>query len=538
MKQKKKKKKKKKNPATQRSRIYLFSSLFILLLVTFILYHPTVKHQFTNWDDPTYILENDHVKKLDLETVSYFFSNPSASNYHPLTMISLSLDYSLATDGSKTSREAVINPAPFHTTSMILFIIDVILVFLFVYLLTGRKILIAFVTAFLFAIHPMHVESVAWISERKDLLYGMFFLAGLITYVRFLQTSRRSYYLFTIVLFILSLLSKPAAVVFPLVCFAIDYYYRRKLTLRTTMEKIPMLLLAIAAGLVTYLIQSQNAVADFSTFSLFQRILFASYGFIVYIYKLLIPVNLSAFYPYPSLSVSGYLPAIFYLSPLLVLILTGLVWFSTRFNRVVAFGYLFYLFTIVLVLQFVSVGSAIMADRYAFIPCIGLFLVIGYYFDYIYVTGRKHLRILKVIFPLVLAVYSGVLIITTSNQIGIWKNSETLWSDVIKKYPTVSVAYKNRGQLYGKQNRNDEALRDYKVLIRLDSTDADVFSNLGNIYALKGDLPRAIEAYNHAIRLDSNTPENSPGTKSGIPQDLNQQSLSVTRHGETTRSYR
>ncbi|NQV01839.1 MAG: tetratricopeptide repeat protein, partial [Bacteroidia bacterium] len=489
------------------SSLYLITSLGILLLITFFLYRPVIEHRFTNWDDPTYVLENEHVKEFNLNTCIYFFSHPSASNYHPLTMISLSLDYQLATEKGKSSTLVSIDPAPFHATSLILFLIDVILVFIFIYLLTGRKILIAFVTALLFAIHPMHVESVAWVSERKDVLYGLFFLAGLITYVRFLQTSRWSFYLLTVFLFILSILSKPAAVVFPLVLFVIDYYYRRKLTWKTTMEKVPMLLLSIVAGLVTYLIQSENAVADFSTFTIFQRILFASYGFMMYLARLLIPFQLSAFYPYPVLSPTGYLPMIFYFSPLIVLAFTALVILSIRYTRVVLFGFLFYLFSVILVLQFISVGSAIMADRYAFIPCIGLFFVVGYYVNYCIATKQKNLRFLQIIVPAVVAVYTVVLIIVTSGLIKIWENTETLWTDVISKYPTVEVAYKNRGIYYGKQDRTEEALRDYKVLVQFNTRDAKIYSNLGNIYALKGDVPEALKAYDKAIGLDTTSPE-------------------------------
>ena len=484
--------------------IYLIIVSAILILVTFFTYRHSIRNGFTNWDDPTYVLENKHVKELSPETVSYFFSHPSASNYHPLTMISLSIDYYYTRKPDiKTTDTLDMDASRFHTTNIILHILNVVLVFFFIWLLSGRRILTGAIVALLFAIHPMHVESVAWIAERKDVLYTFFFLGGLISYLYYLRRNRILYFIGAGILFLLSLLSKPAAVIFPLILLIIDYYLQRKFTFRTVIEKSVLLLFSIGFGLTTYLIQSKDAIANFSTFSVIQRLLFASYGFVMYIWKLLVPVNLSAFYPYPNLTLSGYLPAIFYILPLVVILLAGLTWYSTRYIRVIIFGILFYFISIMLVLQFISVGSALMSDRYSYVPSIGLFFVIGYYTDWLFRKKVKAFRILKYAAVLLLAIYSGILIKLSYNTVRVWENSATLWTDVIQKNQYVEVAHKNRGNYYAGKNLTDLALVDYDVLMQMHTKDAKIYSNLGNIYGLRGEVDKALDAYSKSLALDS-----------------------------------
>ena len=485
--------------------IYVVIVLIMLILVTFLTYRDGMKNGFTNWDDPTYVLENKQVKNPGPETVSYFFTHPSASNYHPLTMISLSIDYYNTQKPDKTTAATLdMDASRFHTTNIILHILNVILVFFFIWLLSGKRIITGTIVALLFAIHPMHVESVAWIAERKDVLYTFFFLAGLISYLFYIRNNRILYFICAGLLFILSLLSKPAAVVFPLILIIIDYYLKRKFILKSAIEKVALLLFSIGFGLTTFLIQSKDAIANFSTFSIFQRLLFASYGFVMYIWKLMVPANLSEFYAYPTLSQTGYLPVIYYILPVVVILLAGLAWYSRRYSRVISFGLLFYFISIVLVLQFISVGSALMSDRYSYVPSIGLFFIIGYYSDWLFQKRAKAFQILKYAGLLVLVIYTVFLIRLTYDKVKVWKNTETLWTDVIQNNPFVEVAHKNRGNYYAGKNQTDLALIDYDVLMQMHTKDAKIYSNLGNIYGLRGEVDKALEAYGKSILLDSN----------------------------------
>jgi Flp pilus assembly protein TadD len=475
----------------------------IPLIVTWIVFSGVTKNGFTNWDDPTYVLENRKIIEFDNEAAVWFFRNPSASNYHPLTMISLGLD---SRNAKKTqvpvSSSMEPDAVPFHSTSLVLYLITVLLVFIFVYLLTDKRWIPALIVALLFGVHPFHVESVAWISERKDVLYGMFFMAGLILYVRYLQIQRGYLLWITFGLFFLSVLSKPAAIVFPVIMLVMDYFTHRKFTMRLWLEKLPFIAVSIAAGLITFLIQSKDAVADFKTFTILQRFLFATYGFVIYLVKALVPLKMSAFYPYPNTTLSGNLPLQYYLLPLVVVALAVLVFLSLRNTRFIAFVFLFYSVNLLLVLQFISVGSAIMADRYAYIPSLAIFLLIGIYSDKLFRKWGVR-SIWTWIVTVIISIWIIFLGFISVRQIRVWKDTETLWTDVISKYPNVEVAYKNRGNFYGKLNRMDEALRDYQALIQLHTKDAKVYSNLGNIYALRGETEKALESYGQSIRMDS-----------------------------------
>ena len=479
----------------------------LLLILTWYLYKPSLNNHFTNWDDPSYVLENAYVKQLNSQNAEYLFSHSSATNYHPLTMLSLSLDYYLTIKDKRLFRETdELEAVRFHTTSLIFHLLNVLLVFIFIWLLSRKRLIVATVTALLFAIHPMHVESVAWIAERKDVLYTFFFLAGLIVYLKYLEKKSWMRLLITGILFLASLLSKPSAVVFPIILLTLDYFYGRKFTQRVFFEKIPFFILAVVFGVITFMIQSHTSVAGIKVFTFFQRLMFSSYGFIMYQYKLLLPLKISAFYPYPSLNSSVNLPMIYYLSPLIASAIIGLVYFSTRFTKVFSFGYLFYFFSIVLILQFMPVGSAIMADRYSYISAIGLFFIIAWFLDQAFISKNKMVRSLRWIFTGVFLLYSIFLGKTAYQQTMVWQNSETLWTDVISKYPQAETSYKNRGNYYGGLNITDKALKDFMTYIQIKQDDAGVYSNLGNTYGLRGETEKALDAYSKSIALDSLNP--------------------------------
>ncbi|MFZ4548005.1 MAG: tetratricopeptide repeat protein [Bacteroidales bacterium] len=495
---------KKKGLVSKQPNWHVFIVITILLLTTWLLYKPTLGYDFTNWDDPVYVLENPHVKKLNSESIKYFFSNSSASNYHPLTMLSLALDYK-AVSTQKTSPKNTQEPSAsrFHATNVILHLFNVILVFVFAFQLSRKRLVVACITALLFAIHPMHVESVAWIAERKDVLYTFFFFAGLIVYLKYLEQKRLPFLMLTLLFFILSLFSKPSAVVFPLVLLAIDYFNERKFTIKVWVEKVPFLALSAIFGVITVLIQSKDAIAKIDTFSMLQRLMFAAYGSITYLFKLLLPIKLSAFYPYPTLNESGSLPVIFYLSPIIVLALAAVVYFSARYTKIIVFGFLFYLISLVLVLQFVSVGSAIMADRYTYVAAIGIFFIIAWYVDRSFSIKDSKLYLFRWPIAAVLILFIGFSGNAAFEQVKVWKNSETLWTDVISKYPQADVSYKNRANYYGKLNLTDKALADYNIYVKLKPNDPAAYSNIGNIYGLNNQIDKSLDAYSKSIAYDS-----------------------------------
>ena len=477
-----------------------------IMAVTWFAFAPSMQCDFTNWDDPTYVTENlllegdlsgDHLRAIWREPVSL--------NYHPLTMYSLALDY----------KAVGLEPERYHRVNVIIHTLNTLLAFIFVYLLSGRKVIVATIVALFFGIHPMHVESVTWISERKDVLYTFFFLGALIAYYYYFRSKtafqKGLLYVVCLMLFVASCLSKAVAVVLPVVMLIVDYYLKRKITAKALFEKVPFLIIAVYFGIKALQIQSEGAVGEFAAITLFQRIAFASYGAVMYMVKLFVPFNLSAFHPYPNLDDSGGLPIIYPIMPALFLVVIGLTIWSMKKTRVIAFGMMFYLATVALVLQLISVGNAIMADRYTYVPYLGLLFPIGVG---VWRLGqRKSTKMLQYISLAVLSVGAIVFVTQTRNRIPVWQYSETLWDDVIAKYPTrAAVAYKNRGNYYGQTNRLDEAMRDYEVFKKIDKKDIEIYIDIGNVYNLIGQrdnkveeyAPKAIDAYSHVLSADPN----------------------------------
>jgi hypothetical protein len=262
----------------------------VVLGVTLLCYLFSLNNDFLRtWDDHIYVTNNELIKDVSFNSIKRMFTEDDGlyGNYHPLTILSLALNYH---DG--------VGSFPFHLTNLILHLLNTALVFIFIYLIS-EKIVVAGLVSLWFGIHPVHVESVAWISERKDVLYAFFYLLSLITYRLYLKKNLNiTWYILTLVFFVCSVLSKSMAVSLSVVLFAIDYLASRKFQLRVILEKIPFVLFAIIVGLVAVKLQGESATGGI-TFPFVNKVLHGFYGFSMYIAKMFIPANLSAFYPYP-----------------------------------------------------------------------------------------------------------------------------------------------------------------------------------------------------------------------------------------------
>lgn len=473
-----------------------YVGLIVSFVATFIAFQPSLQNKFTNWDDPVYVEKSELIQKAPFANLPLYFTEVISSNYHPLTMVSLGLDYA----------SSKLEPYRYHLVNLIFHLINTLLVFIFIYKLSNSKWGVALFVAVLFGVHPMHVESVAWISERKDVLYTFFFFLSLISYQIYKnkqETNKKAlvWIVLCFVLFVLSILSKAMAVVLPLVLILIDYYDNRKLTSKQVwLEKIPFLLISLLFGLIAFKSQVNDAIANIDAFTIFQRIMFGTYGAIMYLYKLVFPLNLSAFYPYPTLQDNGTrLPYIFYYMPVLFLVCAFLIYYTKKFTKDFIFGFGFYFITIVLVLQFMSVGMAIMADRYTYIPYIGIFYLIGNQIDKLININNKF----KIIFIFIGAIFCFWMISLTHKRIKVWENSDTLWTDVISKYPNADVSYKNRGNYYIDNKMYDKALVDFDNYLTINHSDPKIYSNRGNIYGLKGEFEKSLADYSSALKLDS-----------------------------------
>ncbi len=435
---------------------WIIASLIIITFTT-IAYIPAFKAELTNWDDKSYVLENPTLKELSAENLKTIFSEYYMGNYHPLAMLSLSLDYKIGGENQDGEIRAWI----YHFTNILLHVMNSLLVFWFVFLLI-KRFDIAFAAGLLFGVNALHVESVAWVSERKDVLYALFFIASLIAYLYYIDKKQIKFYFLSLFLFILSLLSKGQAVSLAVSLLAIDFLHNRKLLdKKVIFEKIPYFILALLFGIIAIYAQKEgNALHGDESYALYKRIAFAGYAFTQYIIKLLVPLNLSAIYPYPDI-INKTVPGYYWLFLIPSLLVAYSFFYFLKRNKVYAFSIAFFIINIALLLQLIPVGSAIMADRYAYIPSIGFVLFLSYFLFQIIDKHAKFANPLKIIFFL----YIIFLSFLSFNRCKVWKNSMTLWDDTIEKSPTAVVALNNRGSTKDRNKDHRGAIEDFTKAI-------------------------------------------------------------------------
>ncbi len=463
---------------------------FVILALTFIVFLPVFTSEFlTTWDDKTYILDNTMIRSITMQSVKEMFSSQVGGTYVPLPLLSYAIEYKLFGYSS----------VAFHTTNLLIHLFCTLFVFM---ILRGLhlKPLFAAIGALIFGIHPMGVESVAWVTERKDLLYTFFYLASLIAYLNYLNKKPRSYkYLFiSLGLFFLALFSKIQAVSLPLVLLAIDFYMKRPIKINLVIEKIPFFILSLIFGIAgIFILQHVGALKINELHTLSERLFYGAYTYGIYLIKFIAPFGLSALYPYPA-KTGELLPVIFYLSPLLVALVAFATYKSYRRGNAIPFGILFFTLSVIFLLQIFGAGQGFMADRYTKIPYVGLVFIVGWWSQqYI----EKHQDRKFMVFS-ILAFFVVFFMILGFQRVRIWKNGETLWTDVITKYPDKdSRPFACRGIYYKEINEPDKALKDFNRDLELDPNDVEIMQFRGNIYFNKGKDDSAYADYNRAVKI-------------------------------------
>lgn len=452
----------------------------VIVLLTFMVYFTALKYGFV-WDDEQYIIKNDLIKDLSWKGISAIFSNFSNDNYAPMTDLINALQYKISG----------LSPAAFHAGSLIFHLLNVTLVYWFFLLLCNRREL-AVVTALFFAIHPLQVESVVWVSGGSNLFSAAFFLGSIIAYLFYLRHSDKKYLLVSFSLFLLSVLSKAVAVILPLILLLIDYYKDRKFTIKALLEKVPFLIFSVGAGILTLILKSNaGAVQELDSFSFPQRIVFASYGFVNYLLKLVFPLHLSSYYPYPALD-NGNIPIVYYGYLIAFSGIATYFYFSGRYSRKIVFGLGFFTITIFLLLQLMPVGGAIMADRYVYLPSIGIFYLSGEGFSQIWKKNQKWIATILV------GAFAVFFTVKTYSRCGVWENEMTLWTNVISQYEDAPFTYYNRGRYFMNEKSNDLALKDFNKAIALKHDFSLAYYDRGRILI---DIKRYDEALNDFNKL-------------------------------------
>jgi protein O-mannosyl-transferase len=477
----------------------LMAIVMAILAVTFLVFSNTLSADFVNWDDMGYLWENKLVNPLSSISFADIFTGSTCGNYSPLVVLSYCIEHSFDTIVSDVRSGENFNPFIYHLTNVLFHLGTTGLVFVFLRQL-GLKSWGLVIATLLFGIHPMRVESVAWVTERKDVMYGFFFVASCIAYWKYITVEGKKglHYTLALVLGLCAMLSKIQAVSLPLAFFALDYWANRPLFLAKNekselnitmfLEKIPYFALSLIIGIVG--IKYVGAAGGFEDtgYALWQRLLFAPYSIVMYLQRFVAPYGLSTFYPYPK-KIDGVpqMGAVYYIMPFVVAGLAYFIYTTTKKTRLIAFGALFFILNIFMLLQIQGAGKAFVADRFTYIPYIGLFFLVGMAYNAI-VEGR-FLGGLRSVVPFIMLGFLGLMGILTFLQNKTWDNSVALWENVNKFYPDEPLPFSNKGLAYNDKVRN-KGLRGGKKV------DANA------TYDPNPDYNNSIKAYDEAIAVD------------------------------------
>jgi len=457
-----------------------------LIAITLIVYAPVRHYGFLTWDDTLYVTENpDVLRGLTWHGVGWAFTTGYAWNWHPLTLLSHMLDVEFYG----------LDAGMHHLTNVLLHVANTLLLFGLLHRMTGLVARSAFVAA-LFGVHPLHVESVAWVAERKDVLSTFFWMLTLWGYALYVRRPSGGRYAAVLFLFALGLAAKPMLVTLPFVLLLLDVWPLGRATAgrRLVWEKLPLLALATAASVVTFLVQQRGGtVTDIESLPLGLRLQNVLVSYAAYVGMTLWPARLAAFYPYPA-----SFPAWQVVGAFGLLVATSLLAWVVRRHGYLPVGWLWYLGTLVPVIGFVQVGNQALADRYMYVPLVGLLLVVAWGVPDVLARwpGRR----------LVLPIGAGLVIaacmVRARAQVGHWRDDATLWEHALAVTSGNHVAHNSVGNLLMRQGKVDEAAAHYLEALRARPGFSLAHNNLGVALAAQGRFGDALDHYAEALRLD------------------------------------
>jgi len=478
----------KKLPVKQEKNSYL--SLIIILILTVIIFFPILKNQFTFYSDDVYVLNNPIIQNLSLHNINFIFSSYFDGHYHPLTLLSLGLTYQLSG----------VHPMLYQFTNLLLHLLNIVVLYFIIIKLFKNKNL-AVIVVLLFAVHTIHVESVARITERKDMQYAFFFLLALFSYLKYVDSKKINYYYLSLALFILSLLSKGQAAPLPLVLILVDIYTKRDIrSNKIWIEKLPFILLSIGFLFLNY--QAQKFTGYFSGNhykSIFEPMFNASYVFDNYLFKLILPIDLSAQYDAPYIIGTG-VPAKMYIYLILALAIISLFIVFLRKNNLYIFGGIFYLVNIFMVLRWFDIAENVMPDRYNYVASIGIFIILG-------VLYLKLKEKYKSVLYLGIA-YIAFLCVSTFVRCSVWHDGLSVWKDAVKKNEKSVTSWYNLGSHYLIKGDVKNSLIALNNATKIDSTYLLSYITRKNIYSQINDTINTISQYISIYKLKINSGEN------------------------------
>ena len=491
--------------------IYLF-----LVLTTLAVYWQVANHDFIHHDDTQYVSENPHVQAgLTRQSLVWAFTTTQAANWHPLTWLSHMFDCQLYD----------LNPMGHHLTNLLFHLANTLLLFIVLKQMTGAIWRSGLVAA-LFALHPLHVESVAWVAERKDVLSTFFWLVTMWTYGRYVAAPGSRRYLLTLFVFGLGLMAKPMLVTLPFVLLLLDYWplgrfqagpagsndrgrvqvplssvETRSPSSRLIWEKAPFFVVSLASCVVTFLVQQKGgAVETVEAFPLTIRIGNALVSYVSYMGKMIWPQSLAVFYPHPGTSLPVWQAVA---AGLLLIFITIGVIRAGRKRAYLTVGWLWYLGTLVPVIGLVQVGAQALADRYTYVPLIGLFIMISWFIPDLLAAWRHR----GIVLGGAAVTVVSALMVCTWMQLQHWKNDRTLFEHALKVTANNYLAHDSLGNALAEQGKLDQAITQYNAALRIKPNSLNTHNNLGVAFLEGGDIDQAITHYNAALRLKSDSAE-------------------------------
>ncbi|HOV75113.1 MAG TPA: tetratricopeptide repeat protein [Candidatus Hydrogenedentes bacterium] len=480
--------------------VALIMALFLAGLAPYI---QTAWFDFVNFDDPAYVYQNPHVASgLTLESIRWAFTTDAVCNWHPLTWISLQLDVSLFG----------VNPGVHHLINAFIHALNGALLFLLLRTMTRETAASAWIAA-LFALHPLHVESVAWISERKDVLSGLFWILATAAYVRYARGPCMGRMALVSVLFALGLMAKPMLVTLPATLLLLDYWPLKRFGMqdekhitpwrspyfpRLLMEKTPIFALALLSGIITFIVQrSGGGVVTVDAIPIWARLANVPVAYVRYLIMTVWPVSLGIYYPHLRTEIPLWQPII---ASVILVVLTASAFAYGRRHPWGLVGWLWYLGTLVPVIGIVQVGDQALADRYTYIPHIGLFLAATWI---LLPVARKHARAAVLVACAILAALG----LRTHAQTETWRDTIALFEHSLRIAPDNYRAHKGLGVAYADERRQfDKAAEHCRRAIMLDPGDASLHYNLGNALMGLNRLDEAIASYRKALEMDPGQP--------------------------------
>lgn len=477
--------------------------LLVIVLIPLAVFSPVAWHDFINFDDDVFVYANPYIQAgLTLDSIRWAFTTAYEVNWIPLTWISHMVDVQLFG----------MNPAGHHIVNVLFHMANCALLFMFLKRATGASWRSAAV-AVLFAVHPLHVESVAWVAERKDVLSTFFGMLTLYAYTRYSEKPDLKRYVATLILFFLGLLSKPMLVTMPVVLLFLDrwplertaiaaeghFASRRTSYSRLLIEKIPFFILSVCSSIITY--QAQQTEGElYQGYTLLSRAGKAGIAYITYLQKMVWPVKLAVLYPF-----SKYPPSsakILIAAALLMLITAAVILLRKRSPYMVT-GWAWYVVTLLPVIGLIQIGQHSIADRYTYVPLIGMFVVVSWGIPQ-FVDGWKSRRVILSCLSVVLL---AAMIIVTSMQLKHWKNGFTIFTHAVEVTENNWVAHNNLGYLYLGEGKTDDAIWHFRESLKTKPSYTLALLNLGIAHTARNEIDLAYESFKGVLQFDPGNPQ-------------------------------